>query len=77
MTTVLLVALVGWMVSVECRLWVNIHRLNEHLEAPHQARDAVVGSKEKRGESPFGTRPVNTDFTPPASACARPSKSFR
>jgi hypothetical protein len=58
MTTVLLVGLLGWMVAVECRLWVNIHRLNEHLEALHQARDAVAGSKEKRGESPFETRPV-------------------
>jgi hypothetical protein len=32
MTTGLLIGLLVWMIGVECRLWVNIHRLNEHLE---------------------------------------------
>jgi hypothetical protein len=36
MTTVLLIGVLVWMVGVECRLWVNIHRLNEHLEELHQ-----------------------------------------
>jgi hypothetical protein len=32
MTTVLLIDLLLWMVGLECRLWINIHRLNEHPE---------------------------------------------
>jgi hypothetical protein len=41
MTTVLVIGVLIWMVGVECRLWVNIHRLNEHLEELHQEMDQV------------------------------------
>jgi hypothetical protein len=58
MTTVLLIGMLIWMVGVECRLWINTHRLNEHLETLHQTHEAVVRSKEKRSEPPFETRPL-------------------
>jgi hypothetical protein len=35
MTTGWLIVLLVWMVGVEWRLWINIHRLNEHLEELH------------------------------------------
>jgi hypothetical protein len=49
MTTVLLIGLLVWMVGVEYRLWINIHRLNEHLEELHQKME---------GRVPFETRPL-------------------
>src|SRR5260370_42409690 len=36
MITGLLIGVLVWMVSAECRLWINIHRLDEHLEKLHQ-----------------------------------------
>jgi hypothetical protein len=35
MTTVLAIGMLVWMVGVECRLWINTHRINEHLEELH------------------------------------------
>jgi hypothetical protein len=49
MTTVLLIGVLVWMVGVECRLWVNIHRLNEHLEELHQ---------DMEGRAPFEILPL-------------------
>jgi hypothetical protein len=66
MTTVLLVGLLGWVVGVECRLWVNVHRLNEHLEELHEKMDQVVTkdlwserpAKTGEGRAPFETHPL-------------------
>jgi hypothetical protein len=44
MTTALLVGFLVWMVGVEWRLWVNIHRLNEHLEELHQDMNFLTTS---------------------------------
>jgi hypothetical protein len=49
MITGLLIGVLVWMVSIECCLWINIHRLNEHLEELHQKME---------GRASFKTRPL-------------------
>ena len=49
MTTRLLIGLLVWMIGVEWRLWVNIHRLNEHLEELQcRRREQTTRPNEKR-----------------------------
>jgi hypothetical protein len=52
MTTGLLIGLLVWMIGVEWRLWVNIHRLNEHLEELQCRRREQTTRPNEEGASP-------------------------
>jgi hypothetical protein len=53
MTTALLIGLLVWMVGLECRLWINIRRLNELLEELPQEMNFLRGS----ANAPTTSRP--------------------
>jgi hypothetical protein len=44
MTTVLLIGMLIWIGGLEWRLWINIHRLNEHLEESPQQMNFLRAS---------------------------------
>ena len=54
MTTRLLIGLLVWMIGVEWRLWVNIHRLNEHLEELQCRRRSKLLDRMKKGRARKG-----------------------
>jgi hypothetical protein len=79
MTTALLIGLLVWMVGLECRLWINIRRLNELLEELPQEMNFLRGSAtatttsrpQDAPEFVTGTEPEA--FRRPASAGNAPS----